>query len=57
MVILLLISTLGESLKIPAIVTVLSLPFPLDLAPKTRDTFGMPQVQKSIEKSDVFLRK
>lgn len=56
MMILLLFSTLGDSLKIPAIVTVLSLPFLLDLAPKPRDTFGIPQVQEIIENSDVFLR-
>lgn len=54
--ILLGINTLRKSLKITAIVTVLSLPLPLDWAQKPRDTFGRPWLQESMENSDVFLR-
>lgn len=54
--ILFVFNTLGESLKITAIVTVLSLPLPLDLAHKPRNMFGIPRVQESMENSDVFLR-
>lgn len=54
--ILLVLNILGESLKITAVVTVLSLLLPLDLAQKPRNTFGIPQVKESMVNRDVFLR-
>jgi len=48
--------SLGKALKITAIVTILSLPLPPELAQKPRNTFRIPWVQESMENSHVFLR-